>query len=236
MKKVTRNVEDEMDGKVVCDGCGKTFAFAVMEMHDGRCLCAECASLSLADDKDIRSAEGTIEENNRVDTLFDEYCDCCGKRLTAREFEAEPVGKETLCRKCREKAIAKCLGPEAVRFLEGGLSTITFEIDWSVCKKNLPESLEERDVLRIWRTQCVDFHKVLDGQFDFFVRRGSLSKGPVFCLERDNPDADMLVDYGLAENTVNSLCEGKATSTWLKIKADQAVKLIKLKYKPILYC
>ena len=236
MKKVTRGVEDEMDGKVVCDGCGKTFAFAVMEMHDGRCLCAECASLSLADDKDIRSAEGTIEENNRVDTLFDEYCDCCGKRLTAREFEAEPVGKETLCRKCREKAIAKCLEPEAVRFLEGGLSTITFEIDWSVCKKNLPESLEERDVLRIWRTQCVDFHKVLDGQFDFFVKRGSLSKGPVFCLERDNPDADMLVDYGLAENTVNSLCEGKATSTWLKIKADQAVKLIKLKYKPILYC
>lgn len=227
----------DMDTKIVCDGCGKTFAFGAMEMHGERCLCAECASLSLADDKDIRSAEGIVEANNRIGVCLDERCDCCGKRLTAREQEAEPVGAglDTLCRKCREKAIAACLGAEAVKFLKGGLSSITFEIDWAVCKKGLPESLEERDTFRIWRTHCVDFHKVLDEQFDFFVKRGCLSKGPVFCLLREDPDALMLDDYGLAENTINSLCEGKATSTWLKIKAEQAVRLVKFKYKAVRY-
>ena len=227
----------DMDTKIVCDGCGKTFAFGAMEMHGERCLCAECASLSLADDKDIRSAEGIVEANNRIGVCFDERCDCCGKRLTAREQEAEPVGAglDTLCRKGREKAIAACLGAEAVKFLKGGLSSITFEIDWAVCKKGLPESLEERDTFRIWRTHCVDFHKVLDEQFDFFVKRGCLSKGPVFCLLREDPDALMLDDYGLAENTINSLCEGKATSTWLKIKAEQAVRLVKFKYKAVRY-
>ena len=227
----------DMDTKIVCDGCGKTFAFGAMEMHGERCLCAECASLSLADDKDIRSAEGIVEANNRIGVCLDERCDCCGKRLTAREQEAEPVGAglDTLCRKCREKAIAACLGAEAVKFLKGGLSSITFEIDWAVCKKGLPESLEERDTFRIWRTHCVDFHKVLDEQFDFFVKRGCLSKGPVFCLLREDPDVLMLDDYGLAENTINSLCEGKATSTWLKIKAEQAVRLVKFKYKAVRY-
>ena len=227
----------DMDTKIVCDGCGKTFTFGVMEMHGERCLCAECASLSLADDKDIRSAEGIVEANNRIGVCLDERCDCCGKRLTAREQEAEPVGAglDTLCRKCREKAIAACLGAEAVKFLKGGLSSITFEIDWAVCKKGLPESLEERDTFRIWRTHCVDFHKILDEQFDFFVKRGCLSKGPVFCLLREDPDALMLDDYGLAENTINSLCEGKATSTWLKIKAEQAVRLVKFKYKAVRY-
>jgi len=195
-----------------CDNCGQCWEDDVMEMREGRCLCPDCA-----DEYDSEQEEG--------DDKF--TCEGCGEDFD--EDDLVEFNGELYCEKCIDQARIDAMSSGDIWFTGGGWSRCTYMIqgDGPQCSAAFGD-FDAADAFLMWCEHCVDLEKELDATYKFFMRRGTLRKGPVLCLYDDDNPQDWVED--LSDEDAELMSRGEAPKGWVKVDAKKAQKYIDFEY------
>jgi len=156
-------------------------------------------------------------------------CDRCGKKVD--EFDLTEFDGEMLCDKCLDKARIDAMDEDGIWFTAGGFDSATYDIqgDDACCSAAFAD-YDADEAFDLWCEHCVDLEKVLDEAFYFFMKKGTLRKGPVYCYFKDDPESDLADQLGVSEEEEEALSDGTPPKGWVVVSAKKAKKFINFAY------
>lgn len=196
-----------------CHECNQHWDSDFMEDRDGHLLCPDCAAKY---DREHEEEECTC-------------CDRCGKECD--ESDLEEYNCEMLCEDCLEKAKIDDLDPDGIWFSGGGWNRCEYEIQGDdACSSASFAEYDADEAFDLWTEHCVDLNEKLDEAFYFFMRKGTLRKGPVYCLFLEDIPSDLAEQLEITEEQAEAMADGNAPKGWVCVPAAKAQKFINFEF------